>query len=252
MCATAGLSLFFIESGRVNPDHVRVHSVEFFREHATDELAVVNRPAAIRVERLEQLDDSFGHQADPYLVHHRHELRQVQLAVLVFVEKLEEHRHVVRPVAPLPQLDAGPVPEQDEVAVLPHLGEGVADDAQRHRHVEDAEDDQDGDDHGARQGLWGDVAVAHGGHRHDGQPHRMRQGLDVRARLHDVNQRGEEQGEHEEGEEAHGQALRGLLRRVDQQLQRLEAPQRFQCSDHRHEAHEDRADDTALLALDKR
>mmetsp|Transcript_1282 Transcript_1282/g.3655 ORF Transcript_1282/g.3655 Transcript_1282/m.3655 type:complete len:498 (+) Transcript_1282:392-1885(+) len=208
-------------------------------EQGTDKLLVVHRAAVVLVERVEELEDAFIREADLHALQEVPELRDVQLPVVVAVGEPEEHRDVVCGVAPLPEAVARPLHEQDTVALVPRDGEGVADDSQRHRHVEHGDDHEDPRDDGAGSARGGDIAVAHRGHGHHRQPYRGGERGDVIPRLHKVDEHREEELDDEEHEEEDGQRLCSQAEGLQQQVELLESPQELHDPQDRHCAQEE-------------
>mmetsp|Transcript_15498 Transcript_15498/g.48931 ORF Transcript_15498/g.48931 Transcript_15498/m.48931 type:complete len:206 (-) Transcript_15498:89-706(-) len=163
----------------------------------------------------------------------------VEQAVAGLVEASEHTGHVPCRVPPLQQPLARPDHEQDPVAVLPDVRELVADDADGHRHVQHAADDEDGHHQGAGAALGRHVAVTHGRHRDDGEPHGLGEGLDVVARLDDVDEAGEGQDQDEEREEQKAESLEDGLEKDDEEVILLEAPQHLESAEDRHHAEQE-------------
>mmetsp|Transcript_40698 Transcript_40698/g.113071 ORF Transcript_40698/g.113071 Transcript_40698/m.113071 type:complete len:337 (+) Transcript_40698:184-1194(+) len=223
-------------------------------EECLDELAVVYASAAVVIKGLEELYHAPLCEAYAHLPHHLEELCQVQGAVLVHVEPLEKCRDVVGLVAPLNKAFLRAAHQQHSVALAPDLREGLADDAQGHRHVEHAGDHQDSHYQGAGGTLGRLVAVADGGHRHNGEPHGLWQRVNVIARLHQEDERREDQRQHEQGEEADRQGFKAELEGGDQEPKSLEASDGLHEAEHRHKAQEqvalDVLQDAALTIWD--
>mmetsp|Transcript_50640 Transcript_50640/g.159429 ORF Transcript_50640/g.159429 Transcript_50640/m.159429 type:complete len:291 (+) Transcript_50640:432-1304(+) len=205
-------------------------------EQGEHELLRVDAPAAVLVEGLEERRRLLGPHAHAHLVDHVDKLLDAELAVIVCVKLLEQPRHVRRGVAPQSEAVPRPHHQQETVAVLPSLGEGLADDGDRHGHVEHAAEHERPSHQAAAPSHGMRVAVADRRHRHDAQPHGRGQGVDVVRRLHDVDQRGEDHDEDGQQKEQDLQCLHGLPDDVQEELELLEPPDKLQQAEGRHGA----------------
>mmetsp|Transcript_92086 Transcript_92086/g.298111 ORF Transcript_92086/g.298111 Transcript_92086/m.298111 type:complete len:204 (+) Transcript_92086:441-1052(+) len=177
------------------------------RKEAVHQLLGIDATASVLVYGVKQLGDTLPRKADVHLSDHGPKLVDAEVPVLVNVEVPEEVDEIASSVAPLDEPVARAEHEQNPVAVLPDLRKGVANYANGHRHVEHTAQHERGNDHMAGGAGGSHIAIAHSGDRHYGQPHGLRQRLDVVPRLHEVDEGGEGQHEDEEREEQHPQGL---------------------------------------------
>mmetsp|Transcript_46820 Transcript_46820/g.139761 ORF Transcript_46820/g.139761 Transcript_46820/m.139761 type:complete len:310 (-) Transcript_46820:127-1056(-) len=84
-----------------------------------------------------------------------------------------------------------------------------------------------------------DVAVADRGHGHDRQPDGRCEGADVIPRLCDVDERGEEERDHQQREQQDGQGLQDIAEGLRQQVYGAPSAQHFQQPHYRDEAEQD-------------
>mmetsp|Transcript_32865 Transcript_32865/g.76445 ORF Transcript_32865/g.76445 Transcript_32865/m.76445 type:complete len:294 (-) Transcript_32865:56-937(-) len=151
---------------------------------------------------------------------------------------MEDLQSVVDCVAPLPEVLLRAVEQQYAVAVAPNVNKGLANNAQRHCHVEDTHDHQQRDDDRTRCVRRRDVSIAHCGHGNNGEPDGSGQGVDVVTWLHHEDQGRENERDFQQGKQENRQGLKSLRYSEHHQAESFKAPQRLHEPQDRHHAHE--------------